>query len=66
MLFVEVVKKISELLIDIQKETMEATIPEAAHAPTATRGLSKTNWKSVEVGIDDELEEASNETTKAL
>lgn len=67
-LFVKVVRKISNRLIDIQKEAIKATISEAALAPTATRDhdLSNTNWKPVDVSIDDELEEAGNEATKGL
>ena len=69
-LFVNIVRKISKQLTDIQKAAMGATIPEAATAPTIRVDgeweSRTTDWKPVEVSLDDELREASDNATNAL
>ncbi|OBZ68966.1 hypothetical protein A0H81_11153 [Grifola frondosa] len=66
-LFVKVIKKITKYLLDIQKAAISAEIPE--QPPVMSRvdvdGAS-TSWKPVETSLEEELEEAGNEVTKAL
>ncbi|EGN93865.1 hypothetical protein SERLA73DRAFT_115315 [Serpula lacrymans var. lacrymans S7.3] len=69
-LFVKVIRKISKNLIDIQKAAISADIPNEASLNVANtdgeQGVSGTNWKPVETTLEDELEEAGDEATKAL
>ncbi|KAG1849922.1 GNAT acetyltransferase 2-domain-containing protein [Suillus subalutaceus] len=67
-LFVKVIRKITKHLVDIQKASIGADIPLAL--PTTTSrvgdGGEPTQWKPVETHIEDELNEAGDEATKAL
>ena len=62
-LFVKVIRKISKRLLDIQKEVIGASIPEG---PSAKEGEIGTDWKPVEISVEEELNEAGNEVTKVL
>lgn len=67
-LFVKVIRKITKHLVDIQKVSIGADIPLAP--PTAISrvvdGGESTQWKPVETNVEDELNEAGDEATKAL
>lgn len=67
-LFVKVIRKITKHLVDIQKASIGADIPLAL--PTTTSrvgdGGEPTQWKPVETHVEDELNEAGDEATKAL
>jgi len=62
-LFAKVIRKIGKRLLDIQKEAIGASIPEAL---SLKEGEIRTDWKPVEISVEDELNEAGNEVTKAL
>ena len=66
----KVIRKISKQLTEIQKTAIGVTIPEAATAPTTKvdgeRESRTTDWKPVEVSLDDELREAGDNATNAL
>ena len=69
-LFVKVIRKITKHLVDIQKASIGADIPLAP--PTtisrvgADGGSVPMQWKPVETNVEDELNEAGDEATKAL
>ncbi|KAG0708460.1 GNAT acetyltransferase 2-domain-containing protein [Suillus ampliporus] len=67
-LFVKVIRKITKHLVDIQKALIGADIPLAP--PTGISrvgdGGESTQWKPVEANVEDELNEAGDEATKAL
>lgn len=71
-LFTKIIRKISKRLIDIQKEAISATIPQAPSkdaAPLENNVDGKpagATWKPVETSLEDELKEAGDEATKAL
>ena len=66
-LFTKVIRKISKRLLDIQKEAISATIPEAPSSTTKDAdATAATNWKPVQASLDDELREAGDEATRSL
>ncbi|KAJ8595161.1 DUF699-domain-containing protein [Rhizopogon salebrosus TDB-379] len=70
-LFVKVIRKITKHLVDIQKASIGGDIP---LAPSSTilgveeggAGGESMQWKPVETTVEDELNEAGDEATKAL
>jgi N-acetyltransferase 10 len=66
-LFAKVIRKISNKLISIQKEAIGADIPEGPSndLPVSKDGVAATDWR-VEATVEDELNEAGDEATKAL
>lgn len=67
-LFVKIIRKITKHLVDIQKASIGADIPLAppTTTPRVGDGGEPTQWKPVETHIEDELNEAGDEATKAL
>jgi N-acetyltransferase 10 len=67
-LFVKVIRKITKHLVDIQKASIGADIPLALLTSTSRvgDGGEPTQWKPVETHVEDELNEAGDEATKAL
>lgn len=66
-LFTKVIRKISKRLLDIQKEAISATIPEAPPATSKDNDAdARTTWQPVQTSLDDELREAGDEATRAL
>jgi len=68
-LFVKVVRKVTKHLVDIQKASIGADIP-LAPSTTISRAEGddgeSMQWKPVEITVEDELNEAGDEATKAL
>ena len=66
-LFVKVVRKISKVLIGIQKAAIVSEMPPP---PTSYPSLEQnasatmTAWKPVEMSLEEELEEAGNEAVR--
>ena len=70
-LFGKLIRKLSKRLQDVQKAAIGATIPEAPSKLLAAQEQdgersAATTWKPVETSLDDELQEAGSEATKAL
>lgn len=66
-LFVKVIKKISKLLLDVQKAAIGADIPEEPPAPARlTADGTNNNWEPVGASIEEELAMAGDEATSAL
>ncbi|KAH8104752.1 GNAT acetyltransferase 2-domain-containing protein [Cristinia sonorae] len=65
-LFTKVIRKISKRLLDIQKEAISATIPEAPDTSTLPADVSGGSGRVVQASLDDELKEAGDEATRAL
>lgn len=70
-LFGKLVRKLSKRLQDIHKAAIEATIPEAPSKQSIADGgdvggKGKKSWKPLETSLEDELNEAGDEATKAL
>ncbi|KAF8876384.1 GNAT acetyltransferase 2-domain-containing protein [Infundibulicybe gibba] len=66
-LFVKVIRKISKRLVDIQKAAIGAALPESSLA-TLSRAETgaPSQWKPVEMSVEDELNEAGDQATLAL
>ena len=66
-LFVKVIKKLSKRLLDIQKAAISATIPDASAAPVRNDAEGKkAEFKPLETTLEEELEAAGDEATRAL
>ncbi|KAL4249052.1 RNA cytidine acetyltransferase [Abortiporus biennis] len=69
-LFSKIIRKITKRLQDIQKAAISATIPEAPprshHHESTSNNVEGRSWKPVETSLNDELQEAGDEVTKAL
>lgn len=66
-LFTKVIRKITKRLLDVQKEAISATIPEAPPATSKDNDAdARTTWQPVQTSLDDELREAGDEATRAL
>ncbi|RPD62967.1 DUF699-domain-containing protein [Lentinus tigrinus ALCF2SS1-6] len=66
-LFVKVIKKLSKRLLDVQKAAISATIPDASAAPARNDAEGKkVEFKPLETPLEEELEEAGDEATRAL
>jgi N-acetyltransferase 10 len=68
-LFGKVIRKISKKLMDIQKQAISASMPEApcaTTAPTTVGDAAMTDWRPMDTPLETELAEAGDEATKAL
>ncbi|KAJ3485257.1 hypothetical protein NLI96_g5090 [Meripilus lineatus] len=75
-LFGKIIRKLSKVLLEIQKAAISATIPEAPQAQVQKVDVSAgekeksstsvSGWKSEHAKLQDELKEAGDEATKAL
>jgi len=64
-----VIRKITKHLVDIQKASIGADIPLAPTTMISRAddgGEKPMQWKPVETTVEDELNEAGDEATKAL
>lgn len=66
----KVIRKITKHLVDIQKASIGADIPLAPSTTISRVGEGgdgeAMQWKAVETTVEDELNEAGDEATKAL
>ncbi|GJE88847.1 hypothetical protein PsYK624_049340 [Phanerochaete sordida] len=66
-LFGKLVRKLSKRLQDVQKAAVEASLPEAPRAlPAAGADAADGAWKPVAARLEDELDAAGDEATRAL
>ncbi len=69
------IRKLSKVLLEIQKAAISATIPEGPPhtqggefeiSATGAKSMKGPKWKSEQVKLQEELKEAGDEATKAL
>jgi N-acetyltransferase 10 len=65
-LFTKIMRKVSKRLIDIKKAAINASLPSASEPSGPVLAKPNANWKPVETTMDEELEEAGGEVTRAL
>jgi hypothetical protein len=65
-LFTKVIRKISKRLVDVQKAAIDASMPGPSEKSVVVKAPLKTDGKPVEATMEDELEEAGDEVTRAM
>ncbi|KAI0769934.1 GNAT acetyltransferase 2-domain-containing protein [Fomes fomentarius] len=68
-LFVKVIKKMTKRLLDVQKAAISATLPDANAVKSIARTKadgSKVEFRPLETTLEEELEEAGDEATRAM
>ncbi|KAF8632043.1 hypothetical protein AX15_002085 [Amanita polypyramis BW_CC] len=73
-MFVKIVRKITKCLIDIQKEAISSELPDSSkrlgarvgNVDVAGGGEKEDEWRGVVQNMEEELNEAGDEETKAL
>ena len=65
-MFVKVMRKITKHLIGIQKEAISAQLPASGRATANVGNPDLEDWRGVAHSIEEELDEAGDEETRAL